>query len=45
MDGSENLPVWDLNSVFPDFGSEKYLAAKSRAAGLSAEALEFYRTS
>ncbi len=40
MDGSENLPVWDLNSVFPDFGSEKYLAAKSRAAGLSAETLE-----
>jgi pepF/M3 family oligoendopeptidase len=45
MDGSENLPVWDLNSVFPDFGSEKYLAAKSRAAGLSAETLEFYRAS
>ena len=45
MNGSENLPSWDLNSVFPDFESEKYIAAKSRAATLSAEVLEFYQKS
>ncbi len=45
MDGSENLPLWDLNTVFPDFDSEKYITAKSRASALSAEALEFYQKS
>jgi pepF/M3 family oligoendopeptidase len=44
MDGSENLPLWDLSSVFPDFGSEKYMAAKTKAVALSAQALEFYQS-
>lgn len=45
MDGSENLPLWDLSSIFPDFESENYLAAKAKAAALSAEVLEFYQNS
>jgi len=45
MDGSENLPLWNLDSVFPDFESDTYSAAKTRAASLCAEALEYYRKS
>ena len=45
MDGSENLPLWNLDSVFPDFESDRYSAAKTRAASLSTEALEYYQKS
>ena len=42
MTGSENLPTWDLDPVFPGFGSEEYSAAKSKAAMLAADALVFF---
>lgn len=45
MAGSEHLPTWDLNPVFPGFDSEKYRAAKTRAAALAEEAVKFYQDS
>lgn len=44
MTGSEALPMWDLDPVFPGFDSEKYLVAKKRAEILAAEAQSFFET-
>ncbi len=42
MDGSEQLPVWDLTAVFPGFGSEEYKSAKLEARNLANEAVKFF---
>lgn len=45
MTGSEKLPHWNLESVFPDFDSEKYKQAKKRAVELAEMLLKFYQES
>lgn len=42
MIGSDMLPTWDLEPVFPGLDSEKFRKAKADAAGLAAEAVEYY---
>lgn len=42
MTGSEGLPTWDLDPVFPGFDSEAYAQAKRKAKALAEEALAFY---
>lgn len=45
MAGSENLPLWDLTPIFPGFESDEYCNAKSKAAKLAADAVNFFNAS
>jgi len=42
MAGSENLPLWNLDEVYPGFDSDKYLDAKKRAASISGRSTAFF---
>ena len=42
MAGSEALPTWDLDPIFPGFDSNEYCIAKQRAKALAIQALSFF---
>ena len=44
MRGSETLPSWDLDAVFPGFDSDSYRGAKAGALNLAAEAQAYFES-
>ena len=43
MAGSENLPLWNLDEIYPGFDSDRYAQAKARAKGIAEECIARYR--
>lgn len=43
MAGSETLPLWNLDEIYPGFDSERYAQAKTRARNLADECLSLFR--